>query len=587
MKKLLLLAGVAIAVMTANAAPVSRQQAQNIAAQFAQNATMRMTSATTLTLAHEAKGEAGLTDYYVFNRAGETGWVVVSGDDRAVPVIAYGDRGAWDNNDLPQSVEWWMQQYRQQMQVLREHPEAARTARDFASSVEPLMTTTWKQSAPYNEEIPSTRFSLGTRRPMVGCVALAMAQMMKAHNWPTTGEGSHSYTWATTYQGEAVNTNYSANFGATTYQWSSMKNSYGSSAAATAVATLCYHCGVAVDMEYGVEASGAQITAAAQALRDYFRYDKSLDLYLRDFYDPEVWDDMLRADLNEGLPIIYGGSTQATNYAAPTGHCFVLDGYDTTGKFHINWGWGGDYDGYFATGLLDSGRYNCDFSNWQQAILGARPDRDGTSTAVERPLMGYMIDFSTAVTQATVGSDVAVAMDGVTFLGDGAITTSWWGVNILSEDESSVVDAQYFVNADGIVTGGTYSADDGAAFTVPATIADGTYHVRAMYSLDEDQTCHYFVRPETGSKYIKMVVTSGIAYFSEGGSDNPITPDPEYQKGDVNGDGRVDVTDINIIVAILLGQDDSANYDGRANVDGVGGIDISDINALIAVMLGL
>ena len=540
---------------------------------------------TSLQLAYEAKAGAA-TDYYVFNRGTDAGFIIVSGDDMAVPVLGYSDRGAFNLNNLPDNVRWWMQQYQEQMQYLRKHPESARRAAALTASVAPLMTTTWKQSMPYNEEIPTARFARGTQRPIVGCVALAMAQLMKAHNWPTTGEGSHSYQWtATNEYGENATsaTTYSANFGATTYQWASMKDSYSASASnATAVATLCYHCGVAVNMQYGVAASGAQIYDAALALKNYFRYDKGLDLYMRDFYEADEWDAMLRADLDEGLPILYGGSTQASEYAQPSGHCFVFDGYDTTGKFHINWGWGGNYDGYFATSLLDSGRSGANFSNWQQAVLGIRPDRTGTSSGTSRPLTGYMIDFAMGGNQVAVGGDAAFTMDGVTFLGEGDISKPWWGVVILSEDEKTVVDAQYIVNAEGIEIGATYSADDEAALTVPAGIAPGVYHIRAMYTLDEDNTRHYFERPPVKSKYIKMTVSGGVAYFSEGDMDDP---QPERKKGDLTGDGVVDVSDVNLLINIILGAPASDDLRAASDLTGEGAVDVSDVNALINIIL--
>lgn len=585
MNKLLPLAGLAALWLPAQSETVTALQARAIAAQFLTHTTRQQAPSATapLTLVHEARTAGGAADYYVFGRGTDGGFVIVSGDDRALPVLGYSDRGAFVADSLPDNVRWWLEQYRHQMQTLRMHPEAARTPRTVATSVAPLMSTRWKQDAPYNEEIPKTRFSLGSRRPLVGCVALAMAQMMRVHSWPTTGQGSHSYRHATTYQGQAVETTYSADFGATTYLWSAMRDSYSSDATATPVATLCYHCGVAVDMEYGVEASGAQIYDAAVALKTYFGYDKGLDLYLRDFYDTDEWDDMLRADLDRGLPIIYGGSTQETAYAPPSGHCFVVDGYDSEGKFHINWGWGGNYDGYFTTGLLDSGRSNCDFSNWQQAILGARPDRDGTSTSQSRPLTGYMIGFDMSVAQAPVGGEAAFTMQGVTFLGEGDFSTPWWGIEILSEDERTIVDAQYIVNAEGTVVGATYSADDAAALTVPAGIAEGTYHIRAVYSLDQDQTRPYFKRPAGKASYVKMVVADGVAQFEPGDIDTPIPP--VLPTGDINGDGTVDVIDANIAISIMLGKAHADDYPGDANVDGQGGIDVSDINLIINIIL--
>lgn len=574
------------ALATMNAASVTEQQAQVMAQQFMQRSSTLKAAPAAMRLAHAPKADDGKALFYVFNRGTNDGFVIIAGDNNATPILAYSDRGTFDAGTMPENVAWWLQQYEQEMEYLSNHPEAARSARKLNAAVEPLLTTTWKQSKPYNEEIPTARFSRGTQRPIVGCVALAMAQVMKKHNWPTTGTGSYSYQWTATneYNESATSpTTYQANFGATTYQWSSMKDSYSESASnATAVATLCYHCGVAVKMQYGVGASGAQIFDVVNALRTYFRYDKGLDLYLKDFYDSEQWDDMLRADLDAGQPIIYGGSTEATQYVAPTGHCFVFDGYDADGKFHINWGWGGQYNGYFATSLLDSGRSNANFSNWQQAVLGIKPDYDGTSTGTTRELTGYLIGFSTTATQAARGADVPLIMDGATFLGDGTMEHSWWGYEILTADEKQVVDAMYIVNADGIEIGATYSADEEATITVPANIADGTYHIRAMYSLDEGNTMKRFERPAAKPSYFKMVVSSGVAYFSDGDMDDP---QPAIEAGDLNGDNTIDIDDVNMLIGIILGKVNEDDCKTTPNLNGESGIDVDDVNMLISIIL--
>ena len=506
-----------LTAMVVSAGNITEQQARNIATQFVNNGARKAPgkAAANLTLAKTAVSAQGDADYYVFNNStADGGFVIVGGDDRTIPVWGYSDSGNFNAADVPADMAWWLSEYQRQLEFLREHPEAARKPKALSTSVAPILTSTWKQSAPYNEEIPSFRFSLGTYKPVVGCVALAMAQMMRAHAWPTTGEGSHSYVCQPS--GATAKT-LSADFGATTYQWSSMKDSYSSSASATAVATLCYHAGVAVDMQYNTAdngGSGAQIYDAMKALRNYFRYDKGLDLYLRDFYPIDTWEEMLRADLDAGNPIIYGGST-ANMY----GHCFVFDGYDTDGKFHINWGWGGDYNGYFVSSVLDSGRSNADFSYWQQAILGAKPDRDGTSTGSLRPLTGYCVDFEAKSTQVAVGSDVSLKIEGLTLLGEGSYDTYYCGVQILTEDETTRIgDNQYQADLSSCKVGETYAIDDAAAMTVPADIAEGVYHVYCIYSLDDtsgESTIRY-ERPSAKGKYIKMEVKSGVAYFSEG-----------------------------------------------------------------------
>ena len=183
------------AFMTVHADNVTEQQALGIAQHFFQQNNMRKAPGKVpiaLRLTKKAMDANGLTDYYVFSCGEGNGFVIVSGDDRTLPIWGYSDEGAFDANNLPENVTWWLNEYQRQIQYLRQHPEAARKPRKLSSSVAPLMTTTWKQGAPYNEEIPSLRFALGTYKPVVGCVALAMAQMMKAHNWPINGEGSQT-----------------------------------------------------------------------------------------------------------------------------------------------------------------------------------------------------------------------------------------------------------------------------------------------------------------------------------------------------------------------------------------------------------
>lgn len=194
-----------------------------------------------------------------------------------------------------------------------------------------------------------------------------------------------------------------------------------------------------------------------------------------------------------------------------------------------------------------------------------------------------MIGFDMTVQQAAAGSDAPFVMEGVTFLGHGDFTSPWWGIQILTEDESTVVDAQYIVDATGTEIGATYSADDEAALTVPAGLAEGTYHIRAVYSLDQDATRPYFARPAGKPSYIKMEVRGGVAYFSPGDTDEPGTA----IIGDVNSDGNVDVADINAIVNIMLGTAQASDYPGRADVNNDSKVDVADINTIVNLMLGV
>lgn len=180
---------------------------------------------------------------------------------------------------------------------------------------------------------------------MTGCVATAMAQVINYHKYPEKGIGSNSYT--TTTSGLSV----SFNFGATTFDWDNMADIYSLSSTAeqkTAVATLMKACGVSVNMDYGTGASGAMSAFVPAALVNYFGYDKATAYRERIWFSGQEWEDLVYNELATVGPVYYGGTT-----ARNEGHAFVCDGYRADGFFHINWGWGGQSNGYFRLSALD------------------------------------------------------------------------------------------------------------------------------------------------------------------------------------------------------------------------------------------
>jgi len=345
----------------------------------------------------------GVEHFYIFNNVNGPGFVLVSGDDCAIPILGYSGTTNCKSTGLPDNIRSWFGFYDGTIRaaVLNGEvatPEIAEQWNNIragnqpmepqsVTAVSPLLSTTWDQDAPYNNLCPGT----GSNKAYVGCVATAMAQMMKYYNWPTTGTGSHSYLCNDgTYNYGTL----SANFGATTYDWANMLNDYstnpGTAAQQNAVATLMYHCGVAVEMVYTPEGSGAWTAgtsypyypSAETALKDYFKYSSSLYGAWKQYYTNSQWISMLKNDLDQQHPVIYAGTDQSGD----GGHCFVCDGYDNSNNFHFNWGWSGWYDGYFAltsltpgTGGAGGGNYN--YSYYQEAIFGAVPNNGSTPSS--------------------------------------------------------------------------------------------------------------------------------------------------------------------------------------------------------------
>lgn len=242
--------------------------------------------------------------------------------------------------------------------------------------VEPLLKSAWGQGSPYNSQCPQKTNQQGDlQHCRVGCVACAMAQVLRFYEYPEVGIGQ----WTDIFNAAAT-----ANFGETHYDWSNMRDSYFSSYTdreAEAVATLMYHCGVAVNMIYGLESS-ATFTAFANnmttALTTYFGYEKEgLQSVSRSKFTKTEWLQMIKENLSAGRPIIYSGSSPTMG-----GHTWVIDGYDSEGKVHINWGWNGQEDNYYDIDLTDT---HNDFCKNQSMVIGIRPPlASGINVAGER-----------------------------------------------------------------------------------------------------------------------------------------------------------------------------------------------------------
>jgi hypothetical protein len=335
----------------------------------------------------------GKVYYYVFNTTSPRGFVIVSGDDKVIPILGYSDQENFNLANMPEHVASWLEGYKQQIKYAIENDLSStyeintqwqeltgNTGPDnplkTESSVNPLVQTKWDQSPYYNALCPYD--NQYNERTVTGCVATAMAQVLKYWNWPASGSGFHSYN----------SNNYgtlSADFGSAAYNWGSMPNSV--TGPNDAVSTLMYHCGVSVDMNYGVGSqggSGAYVVSsqspvehcAEYALKTYFGYPNNLQGVVRANYSENQWVDLLKTELDASRPIIYAG------FGNGGGHCFVCDGYDQNDFFHFNWGWSGYYDGYFSINALDPGGTGTGggtggFNSGHQAIIGVQSPGGG------------------------------------------------------------------------------------------------------------------------------------------------------------------------------------------------------------------
>lgn len=311
---------------------------------------------------------------YVFNASGGCGFMVVSADDATPALLGYSDAGVSPSDEavLPDGFRYWLDFLTSRVGEARSsgYGETHRINRPDRQSIAPLCSTKWDQTEPFNILCPE--------QCPTGCVATAMAQVMKSHDWPLTGTGSHSYEWN--------QTTLSSDFSSVTFDWADMIDCYedGSytSRQADAVALLMAQAGISVDMVYNSRSSGAMVISIAPALAEYFKYDKGkINTIYRPLYTLNEWEDIIYSNLVDYGPVIYNGVTDRGG-----AHCFVCDGYDGDGFFHINWGWGGLSDGYFLLDVLNpvqqgTGGYQnqSGFCFEQGVIVGITPDYEGNS----------------------------------------------------------------------------------------------------------------------------------------------------------------------------------------------------------------
>ena len=384
--------------------PVDETRAKTVGLFFLQNKTNSslLKDAKNLQLAYKVTATIGdaleeRTMFYVFN-VDTIGFVIVSGDDTVIPILGYSDHGNFYSDNLPPAFQKWLEGYKNEINYVVSND--IKSTEDInkqwslqisnknsnttlsTNSVAPLIQTHWdqlngnnQQSPLYNNYCPfDSQYNVNT---VTGCVATAMAQIMKFWNYPSSGTGFYSYFC------NSQDITLSANFGNTTYQWSSMPNQLSSSsttAQKNAIATLMSHCGISVDMNYGVagfppngdNGSGAAGAIKVQpALVNYFGYSSAIIRLRSNYPDDTNWINLLKSELDAGRPMYYEGT------GGSTGHAFVCDGYNNNG-FNFNWGWSGQYDGIYIVNALNpqgtgtgggSGTYN---SN-QKIIIGIQP----------------------------------------------------------------------------------------------------------------------------------------------------------------------------------------------------------------------
>ncbi len=325
---------------------------------------------------------------YFFNA--ENGFVVISGDKSAPPILSFSDHQLYNDSDVVPPFEMWINHYADQIRIIKKQqivqPKFVCQWNDILSGapvfragdeVEPLMLSKWDQGEYYNYYCP--RDAAGENgRVVTGCVATAMAQLIYYYRFPETGTGSYSYT--DEHYGVQ-----SADYSNATYNYNAMCDV--PTCINTEISKLIYHCGVGVDMHYSPDGSGMTNHSAARVLRTFFKFSPETEYLYRDSTDLN-WDSVIVCHLNRRMPLYYAG------WSVPNinGHGFICDGYkmmDSCYFFHFNFGWSGYMDSYYYTNSLIVGGYN--FNLAQELIINAYPDTTQYTYPTPQPLTGSML----------------------------------------------------------------------------------------------------------------------------------------------------------------------------------------------------
>lgn len=528
MKKFLILTAALVAAVAADAREVSATRAREIAAQVLPE----MATAPALrTAAALHAGEQG--PYYIFNAPRTRGYVIVASDDRLPAVLGYSRSGELDPANLPDALRLLLQMSEAALEADGE-VKAAASVSAGTPVVEPLLgDINWGQDAPFNALCPM----VGTQRGYVGCVATAMAQIMRYYGHPAQGSGSHSY-----FDNSSL---LSADFGDTTYDWANMPRVVPDSptdAQTTAYSTLCYHLGVAVNMTYAAGGSGAYTMDVPGALRDHFGYTKSVRMHLRTYYNTDEWMQMIRTELDAGRPVYYSASSED----GLGGHAFVCDGYDSEGYVHMNWGWYGSSNGYFYINHLNPGElgtgggggaYNISqeiITHFMPAVAG-----DKAQPALYADTRFSCDSFSSGLTMMTYLGN----LDTDPYEGDILAVVTDADGKILTTLKREAISVKAFKSG---VSGSTQLTMRDIPATVGSDIPAGQYRVRLAYqtaSMDEPELLRH---PIGLPSYCECYVMNGQILLGEKHNPlpvvsmtTPLSPDGEIY---ANGSARFTVS---------------------------------------------
>ena len=350
--------------------------------------------------------------YYIFNDDANGGFVIVSGEECTPDILGYSEQGTFDAKHVPINVKAWLDGYKAQIKAAAASTTLTATSDTYVSRtpIAPLLRTEWNQHSPFNLLCPMDN----GKQCVTGCVATAMAQVMNYWQHPAQTTGTIPNRVA-----ERLEFTHPDIAAGTAIDWANMPRAdweATTEAQQKAVSELMLYCGMAVQMDYGANSSAAYSKNVAPALSNYFGYSNGICFVGRTSYNYEDWLYTIYNELRMGHPVYYSGQSSSS------GHAFICDGYASEDYYHIDWGWGGNYNGFFRLQVMNpqgrgtgGGSSSDGYTNWQYAILGCVPSGHADTKAA---LACHSITTNQTTTQrsATTGSFQNVAITPTLFV---------------------------------------------------------------------------------------------------------------------------------------------------------------------------
>ena len=453
---------------------VSQDQAKQIAEDFLRQSRSR--AAVSLRMVYDGESSASRSSgqapaLYVFDNEGRNGFVVVSGDDAAYPILGYSYDGDFPEGQLPENFESWLQEMEKQVNYLRAQGAPTMVgsrAEDVGSVVKQLNTAKWSQDAPYNKLTPT----VGGKKSPTGCTATALAIVMRHLEWPKTRTVE-----IPSYKNKTDQTTIASRPAGATYNWDNMLLEYKQGAytdsQADEVADFMADVAFMLESDFGSEATGASAADVPIAVVKYMDYDKSCRFLQRHQYSATDWYKLVKDELDANRPVFY------TGFNDKAGHAFVLDGYTTNDYFSVNWGWGGYLDGQFRLDAMNPagsgiGGNNDHYNSGQEAIFGLKKNEGGewASTMIlgEKGFTSFPAEFKK-------GTQFSVTMDEIGCSGSGYFNGNLlWAVT----DKNGTIKEQLVVHAIKDLQVGYFYTDWKIDLTIQNTLKVGD-RLRVFY----------------------------------------------------------------------------------------------------------